>query len=153
MELRVREEQACDFEGRAALDPEQLAASPLAACFHSGNLDQHLVYTGLNKGVGPRLAFLAASVHFSVRPGHVVVKAAGPMQVGEDGRVYAAVQYPSMGELWPDVYRTRAVRIAQVDVYVEVRSERETIRYPGTEFKVTYKRERVAADDLVLWRP
>lgn len=38
--------QECDFEGRAALDPEQCAASPLAACFNSGSLDQHLVYTG-----------------------------------------------------------------------------------------------------------
>lgn len=35
-------------------------------------------------------------------------------QVGEDGRVYAAVQYPSMSELWPDIYRTKAVRVAQV---------------------------------------
>lgn len=34
--------------------------------------------------------------------------------MGEDGRVYAAVQYPSMSELWPDVYRTKAVRVVQV---------------------------------------
>lgn len=36
------------------------------------------------------------------------------VQVGEDGRVYAAVQYPSMSELWPDVYRTKAVRVVEV---------------------------------------
>lgn len=35
-------------------------------------------------------------------------------QVGEDGRVYAAVQYPSMSELWPDIYRAKAVRVVQV---------------------------------------
>eukprot|EP00752_Nemacystus_decipiens_P004978 g4527.t1 len=153
MELRAREEQECDFEGRAALDPEQLEVSPLAACFNSGSLDQHLVYTGLNKGVGSHLPFLAATVYFSVRSGQKVERAAGPMQVGEDGRVYAAVQYPSMSELWPDIYRTRAVRVVQVDVYVEVRSERETIRYPGTDFKVTYRRERNTSDDVVAWRP
>lgn len=41
-------------------------------------------------------------------------KPARHFQVGEDGRVYAAVQYPSMSELWPDIYRTKAVRVVQV---------------------------------------
>lgn len=44
--------QECDFEGRGALDPQQVAASPLAACFDSGSLDQHLVYTGKKRGGG-----------------------------------------------------------------------------------------------------
>lgn len=36
------------------------------------------------------------------------------VQVGEDGRVYAAVEFPTMSELWPDVFQCRAIRIVQV---------------------------------------
>ena len=35
------------------------------------------------------------------------------VQAGEDGHVYAAVQYPSLRELWPDVYFTEAVKTVQ----------------------------------------
>ena len=39
---------------------------------------------------------------------------ADAVQAGEDGLVYAAVQYPSLKELWPDVYFTEAVKTVQV---------------------------------------
>jgi len=73
--------QEVDFEGRAK-DPELLKDVALAACFDSGsNTQHHLVYTGL-EGAGPHLAFLGATVCFSVSPEHVVEKLAGPMEVG-----------------------------------------------------------------------
>ena len=36
--------------------------------------------------------------------------------MGEDGRAYATVCYPSMGEIWPDLYRTGNVQVVQVSV-------------------------------------
>eukprot|EP00903_Cladosiphon_okamuranus_P012500 g11705.t1 len=127
--------------------------SPLAACFNSSGGPQHsLVYTGL-EGAGPHLALLSAKVYFSVTPEHKCETMAGPMEVGVDGRVYAAVQYPSLKDLWPEIYNSRGVRVVQVDVYVEIQSGSTAIRYPGTEFKVTYRRQRSAADNVVLWRP
>ncbi|CAM9903454.1 unnamed protein product, partial [Hapterophycus canaliculatus] len=35
-------------------------------------------------------------------------------QVGQDGRVYAAVQFPSIKNLWPEIYHNRSVRVVQV---------------------------------------
>ncbi|CAM9864859.1 unnamed protein product [Ectocarpus fasciculatus] len=111
----------------------------------SGSLEQHLVFTGL-VGAGPHLAYLSTNVYFSINSGRPLERAAGPMQVGEDERVYVAVQYPTMNELWPEIYNNVAVEAVQVDVFVTVRSGHKTIRYPGTELKVAYRRTRMPPD-------
>eukprot|EP00752_Nemacystus_decipiens_P004977 g4526.t1 len=153
MESKVKVEKECDFDGRAIPCPgASNDLAPLAACFDSGGPQHSLVYTGL-QGAGPHLAFLTAKVHFSVNADHKSESATGPMEVGADGRVYAAVQYPSLKDLWPEIYHNRGVRVVQVDVFVEVQSGSTSLRYPGTEFKVTYQREKTPADNVVLWRP
>ncbi|CBJ27576.1 expressed unknown protein [Ectocarpus siliculosus] len=138
--------QVCDFHGRAVAHPqESVVPSALAACFMSGSLEQHLVFTGL-VGAGPHLDYLTTTVYFSINSGRPLARAAGPMQVGEDERVYVAVKYPTMNELWPEIYQNVAVEVVQVDVFITVRSGHKTIRYPGTELKVTYRRTRMSPD-------
>ncbi|CAM9752243.1 unnamed protein product, partial [Scytosiphon promiscuus] len=127
--------QECDFEGRST-QPDQLnATSTHLVSLMAGCEEQHLVFTGL-ANEGQDLEQLSTTVHFSVNSGRQVVRPAGPMLVGQDGLIYAAVKYPSMEELWPDVYETHGVRTVQVDVYVMIRSGDCFIRYPGTEVKV-----------------
>lgn len=38
----------------------------------------------------------------------------GCVQAGQDGRVYVAVKYPSISELWPEIYNNRSIRVVQV---------------------------------------
>lgn len=73
--------QVCDFDGRAVAHPQQsVDRSTLAACFMSGSLEQHLVFTGL-VGAGPHLDYLTTTVYFSINSGRPLERAAGPMQV------------------------------------------------------------------------
>lgn len=58
------------------------------------------------------------------------------LQVGAGGRSYAAILYPSMQEVWPELYRTPNIRVVEVDVVVEIVSEDGEFQYVGPQLKV-----------------
>ncbi|CBN79520.1 hypothetical protein Esi_0011_0046 [Ectocarpus siliculosus] len=59
---------------------------------------------------------------------------------GRRGRVDAAVEFPSIMEIWPEVYKVDNIRVMEVDMVVEVRSSDGNILYTGPTLKITYRR-------------
>ncbi|CAM9490962.1 unnamed protein product, partial [Ectocarpus fasciculatus] len=55
---------------------------------------------------------------------------------GGNGRVYGALRYPSMNELWPEICSTSAVRVVQVDMLVDIRSQQGDFLFLGNGPKV-----------------
>ncbi|CAN0312281.1 unnamed protein product, partial [Hapterophycus canaliculatus] len=105
--------QEFDFEGHPAKLYNPMD-SPFAEAFSvPRGEEQYLVFTGLGAATEEPLPNLAARVLFSVAS-REVVRETGSLQAGANGRVYGAVNYPSMKELWPEVYNTEAVRLVEV---------------------------------------
>lgn len=103
--------QECDFEGRATLDPVQLAASPLAACFNSGSLDQHLVYTGIktnDRYVSLLVAgWRAKTLPLTVPPTGVIQLSLEEVADSEEGPlISSSVQFTSIFPLSTLVFST-----------------------------------------------
>ncbi|CAM9246069.1 unnamed protein product [Ectocarpus sp. 8 AP-2014] len=145
-----------DFEGRT-IEPNKPSDSPFAAAFSvpRGDDEQHLVFIGLGE-TGRPLPTLAARAQFSANPGRKAERMVGPLQAraGSNGRVYGAVQYPSMAELWPEVYNSTAIRVVKVDMLVEVRSRYGDSLYLATELKAMYRRPPGGSRNQgALWRP
>ncbi|CAB1102828.1 unnamed protein product [Ectocarpus sp. CCAP 1310/34] len=106
-----RRKQEFDFDGRS-YQPDNLAKdSPFASVFSvpCSDEEQYLAFTGLGH-TGQPLRMLTARVQFSVNSEHTAESVAGG-----NGRVYGALRYPSMSELWPEICRTSAVRVVQVE--------------------------------------
>ncbi|CAM9734776.1 unnamed protein product, partial [Ectocarpus fasciculatus] len=59
---------------------------------------------------------------------------------GGNGRVYGALRYPSMNELWPEICSTSAVRVVQVDMLVDIRSQQGDFLFLGNGPKVGTKK-------------
>eukprot|EP00752_Nemacystus_decipiens_P003691 g3401.t1 len=144
-----------DFEGRAA-QLEEPTDSPFEAAFSMPPIEddeQHLVFLNLLEGTGQPLRALSARARFSVSAGRKADREIGPLQAATNGRVYGVVQYPSMNELWPDVYNTTAVRAVEVNLCVEVRSLHQKELYLRQELKVMYRRQKVGKTLGATWRP
>ncbi|CAM9346386.1 unnamed protein product [Ectocarpus sp. 6 AP-2014] len=166
----LREE--LDFEGRTAqlTKPNE---SPFAEAFcmpcsddegHDQDREQYLVFTGLEEA-GQPLQTLTARVNFSVNAERKTQRVVGELQArkpafqrlfwaGPNGRVYGAVQCPSMKELWPEVYSAAAVRVVQVDLRVEIRSRSGDFLHLDSELKVIYRRPQDnGSSEGASWRP
>ncbi|CAB1105998.1 unnamed protein product [Ectocarpus sp. CCAP 1310/34] len=145
-----------DFEGRT-IEPNKPSGSPFAAALSVPRSDdeQYLVFIGLGE-TGRPLPALAARAQFSANPGRQAERMVGPLQAraGSNGRVYGAVQYPSMAELWPEVYNSKAIRVVKVDMLVEVRSRSGDSLYLATELMAMYRRPSGGSRNQgALWRP
>ncbi|CAB1102873.1 unnamed protein product [Ectocarpus sp. CCAP 1310/34] len=55
---------------------------------------------------------------------------------GRRGRADAAVEFPSIMEIWPEVYKVDNIRVMEVDMVVEVRSSEGNILYTGPTLKL-----------------
>ncbi|CAM9761827.1 unnamed protein product [Ectocarpus sp. 4 AP-2014] len=163
----LREE--LDFEGRTAqlTKPNE---SPFAEAFcmpysddegHDQDREQYLVFTGLEE-TGQPLRTLTARVIFSVNAERKTQRVVGELQArkpaliqaGPNGRVYGAVQCPSMKELWPEVYSAAAVRVVQVDLRVEIPSRSGDFLHLDSELKVVYRRPQDhSRSEGASWRP
>ncbi|CAM9662301.1 unnamed protein product [Ectocarpus sp. 12 AP-2014] len=128
----------CDFEGRPL--PGGGSGMTPSSTVSSNGRDTHVVFTGLNNtGHDPR--GLRVTVIFGVDAVHQIACVTSPIQVAADGRAYSRVFYPSLEEVWPELYYTVDVRAVEVDVAVEILSDdgRE-FRYVGPHLKVGYTR-------------
>ncbi|CAN0011401.1 unnamed protein product [Scytosiphon promiscuus] len=139
VELSRRE---CDLEGHPF--PAATTSSGLdTAITATDNPRQcHLVFTGLEK-TGQDLSSLRVTALFGVDCEHQIATMASAIQIGIDGRAYSPVFYPSMQEIWPDLFATPAVRVVEVDVAVEILSDSGgEFRYVGPQLKVIYLRTK-----------
>lgn len=99
--------QECDFEGRPVLTNTSgpVPTAPSSQCY--------LLFTGLEH-TGHHLGSLRVTAHFGVDAVHKVGKVTLPVQTFSNGRAYAAVFYPSMQEIWPELYNTANIRVVEV---------------------------------------
>ncbi|CAB1097009.1 unnamed protein product [Ectocarpus sp. CCAP 1310/34] len=133
----------CDFEGRPTPPTDPTSGQPPIPS--STDRQCHLVFTGLNN-TGQDLRSLRVTAHFGVDSVHKVGKVTSPIQLGSNGRAYAGVFYPSMQEIWPELYSTSNIRVVEVDLVVEIRSDSGEYQYVGPQLKVTYLRAAPPAD-------
>ncbi|CAM9475560.1 unnamed protein product [Ectocarpus fasciculatus] len=133
----------CDFEGRPTPPADPKSGQPPIPS--SSDRQCHLVFTGLNN-TGQDLRSLRVTAHFGVDSVHKVGKITSPIQLGPNGRAYAGVFYPSMQEIWPELYSTSNIRVVEVDLVVEIRSDSGEYQYVGPQLKVTYLRAAPPAD-------
>eukprot|EP00903_Cladosiphon_okamuranus_P011771 g11065.t1 len=139
----------CDFEGRPSpkSTPGNTPGNTRAPVSMPIDRQCHLVFEGLEK-TGQDLSSLRVTAHFGVDAVHKVGKVTNPVQVGENGLAYAGVFYPSMQEIWPELYSTSNIRMVEVDLVVEIRSDSGEYQYVGPQLKVTYVRAAPPADAL-----
>ncbi|CAM9432033.1 unnamed protein product [Ectocarpus sp. 4 AP-2014] len=156
-----------DFDGRSYQPANPPKDSPFASVFSVPCNDekQYLAFTGLGH-TGQPLRMLTARVQFSVNSERTAESVVGPLQArlgcnerracsaGGNGRVYGALRYPSMSELWPEIGSTSAVRVVQVDTLVDIRSRQGDFLFLGNGPKVTYRQARVHSSRKgASWRP
>ncbi|CAM9458620.1 unnamed protein product [Scytosiphon promiscuus] len=103
---------------------------------------------------GYDLRDLAVCAQFFVDPASKVEREAGPLEVdaatGND-RATAAVAYPSIWDIWPEVHKMAQVRAVEVDMHVELRSRSGgEVVCSGPTFKVTYQRPATSTLSLLL---
>lgn len=115
--------QECDFDGRSTASPLRGAGvpsptSPPPETVSAGS-QCHFTFQGLRSaGQGCELRDFAAWARFFVDSPNaaVVEKSAGPLEVDAAGRAHAAVTYPSMLNIWPEVYNVDSIRVIEVCV-------------------------------------
>ncbi|CAN0001006.1 unnamed protein product, partial [Pylaiella littoralis] len=118
-EVRVEpSRKECDWEGRPSSTAGQFLAPPESA----NGRQCYLVFTGLGH-TGHSMDSLRATALFGVDAVHQIGTVTSPIEIGADGRGYALVFYPSMQEIWPELYHTAAIRMVEVDVAVEILSD------------------------------
>ncbi|CAN0007177.1 unnamed protein product [Scytosiphon promiscuus] len=143
-----------DFEGHPAKLYNPMD-SPFAEAFAvPRGEEQYLVFTGLEAVTEEPLQKIAARVQFSVAS-RDVLREIDSLQAGANGRVYGAVDYPSMKELWPEIYNTLAVRVVEVKLLVDIRPRDGDFLRIKTELKAMYRRPQVRSKgyDGAQWRP
>ncbi|CAM9921958.1 unnamed protein product [Ectocarpus sp. 8 AP-2014] len=157
-----------DFDGRSYQPDNPPKDSPFASVFSvpCSDEEQYLAFTGLGH-TGQPLRMLTARVQFSVNSERTAESVVGPLQArlscierracsaaGGNGRVYGALRYPSMSELWPEICSTSAVRVVQVDTLVDIRSRQGDFLFLGNGPKVTYRQAQVHSSRKgAPWRP
>ncbi|CAM9503349.1 unnamed protein product [Ectocarpus fasciculatus] len=147
--------QECDFDGRSA------AAAPAARGQNSSSASAETMCASSSSTKKPcRLRFkavegadyglrdLSVTAQFSVGPLGILVGTA-PTNLEADrsagaGCSSCAMTYPSMEEIWPDVYSARSVKVVEVDMTVDVRSSDGKWVYSCPPVKVMYRRARTA---------
>ncbi|CAN0300973.1 unnamed protein product [Ascophyllum nodosum] len=138
--------QECDFDGIPA--PVATAADTTSIIALQAGGGCCLSFAGLNRIRQP-LQNIEATAYFRAGTGHVVSSVAGPIQQGTMNRAYATLFYPSMQEIWPEVYALPSIRTVEVDMWVEVRSTESNFRYIEADMKVTYRRSLVPEEDAI----
>ncbi|CAM9268369.1 unnamed protein product [Ectocarpus sp. 12 AP-2014] len=156
-----------DFDGRSYQPDNPPKDSPFASVFSvpCSDEEQYLAFTGLGH-TGQPLRMLTARVQFSVNSERTAESVVGPLQArlggnerracsaGGNGRVYGALRFPSMSELWPEICSTSAVRVVQVDTLVDIRSRQGDFLFLGNGPKVTYRQTQVYSSRKgASWRP
>ncbi|CAN0038533.1 unnamed protein product [Ectocarpus sp. 8 AP-2014] len=144
-----------DFDGRSYQPDNPPKDSPFASVFSvpCSDEEQYLAFTGLGH-TGQPLRMLTARVQFSVNSERTAESVVGPLQAGGNGRVYGALRYPSMSELWPEICSTSAVRVVQVETLVDIRSRQGDFLFLGNGPKVTYRQAQVHSSRKgASWRP
>lgn len=63
---------------------------------------------------GCELRDLAVRAQFFVNPEVKVEKTASHLKIDASGHAYAAVSYPSILEIWPEVYKIPSIRVVEV---------------------------------------
>eukprot|EP00903_Cladosiphon_okamuranus_P017699 g16298.t1 len=137
-EVRVEpSRRECDLEGRPF--PKTSNGAPIAVG-PAGDRQCHLVFTGLEE-TGHDLNSLRVTALFGVDAVHQTATVTSPLQVGGDGRAYSSVFYPSLQEIWPELYDMPGVQAVEVDIEVEILSDSGSeYRYHGPQLKVVYHR-------------
>ncbi|CAM9702976.1 unnamed protein product [Scytosiphon promiscuus] len=158
-------EEGCDFDGHPGAGLQSTAAdtvppaiaspstTPLSPPFpveashrREGFQPCRLSFSGLRsaaaRGHDPR--DLSVSAQFCIDPKAAVEREAGPLEVdaatGND-QATAAVAYPSIWEVWPEVYTMTHIRAVEVEMIVRIRSRSSgEVVYTGPTLKITYWR-------------
>lgn len=141
-------EEECDFDGRSATSPPRAAGalSPTSSPRDKPDIvgsQCHFMFQGLQGAVqGYELRELTVRARFSVdnQKANVVERTASPLEADAGGRARATVTYPSMLEIWPEMYNMDSIRVMEVDMIVEVRSRDEKFVYTGPTLKAIYRR-------------
>eukprot|EP00752_Nemacystus_decipiens_P003681 g3391.t1 len=143
-------QEECDFDGRSTTSPpsgHEAQSSPASSSrVETGKLvGSRCSFTleGLQGAVpGHQLRDLAVRARFFVdaQGANVVDKVASPLEVDANGHAHATVTYPSILEVWPEVFIMDSIRVIEVAMFVEVRSRDGNHVYTGPTVKVIYRR-------------
>ncbi|CAN0023659.1 unnamed protein product [Scytosiphon promiscuus] len=157
----VWREEECDFHGHGCTAPPSTAAErvpppaspsspptlPPEPC-NPGNVARacQLELRGLGSVVaqGHGLEDLTVSARFYVHPDARAERVAGLVGVDADpasgARAIAAVPYPSIWQIWPEVGKMAHILAVEVDLQVELRTRSGDIIHTAPVVKVTYRR-------------
>ncbi|CAN0151283.1 unnamed protein product [Pylaiella littoralis] len=132
--------QECDFDGRSTTTEAAMVLSSPFSRF-SVSSRGHLIFQGLESAVqGRGLHDFAVWAQFSVEAGVKVERTASSLEVDASGCAHATVPYPSIQDIWPEIYKMSSVKVIEVDMVVEVRSMDGVVAFTGPTLKVTYRR-------------
>ncbi|CAM9445814.1 unnamed protein product [Ectocarpus sp. 4 AP-2014] len=149
-------QQECDFDGRsAAAAPAANATSASAdgVCSSSSTKKPcRLRFKGI-EGVDNWIRDLSVTAQFYVGPlGNLVGTAATKLEADRNacaGFSSCTIKYPSMDDIWPEVYSARSVKVVEVDMTVDVRSIDGKWVHSWPPVKVMYRRARTATTPQV----
>lgn len=75
----------------------------------------HLIFQGLESAVqGRGLHDFAVWAQFSVEAGVKVERTASSLEVDASGCAHATVPYPSIQDIWPEIYKMSSVKVIEV---------------------------------------
>ncbi|CAB1105271.1 unnamed protein product [Ectocarpus sp. CCAP 1310/34] len=148
--------QECDFDGRSAAAVPAASATSASAngvCASSSTKKPcRLRFKGI-EGVDYGIRDLAVTAQFSVGPpGNLVGTAPTNLEADRNacaGSSSCTITYPSMEDIWPEVYSARSVKVVEVDMTVDVRSSDGKWVHSWPSVKVMYRRARTATTPQV----
>ncbi|CAN0262384.1 unnamed protein product, partial [Ectocarpus sp. 8 AP-2014] len=137
-------QQECDFDGRSADGVCASSSSTKKPC--------RLRFKGI-EGVDYGIRDLSITAQFSVGPlGNLVGTAPTKLEADRNacaGFSSCTITYPSMDDIWPEVYSAHSVKVVEVDMTVDVRSSDGKWVYSWPPVKVVYRRARTATTPQV----
>ncbi|CAN0100369.1 unnamed protein product [Scytosiphon promiscuus] len=146
----------CDFDGHPGTPSEPPKEANLSTDSGSSSDKSistvekpcRLAFKGMDS-TSLKVRDLSVHVRFSSSPtGNAVHNVATPLEADDGGHAgvkRCTVQYPSLEEMWPEMYRVRQILVIEVDMVVEIRSSDGKCLYTGPSLKVTYRRPKTSS--------
>ncbi|CAN0360375.1 unnamed protein product, partial [Ectocarpus sp. 12 AP-2014] len=149
-------QQECDFDGRSAAAAPAVSATSASSngvCASSSTKKPcRLRFKGI-EGVDYGIRNLSVTAQFSIGPlGNLVGTAPTKLEADRNacaGFSSCTITYPSMDDIWPEVYSARSVKVVEVDMTVDVRSSDGKWVHSWPPVKVMYRRARTATTPQV----
>ncbi|CAN0014046.1 unnamed protein product, partial [Ectocarpus sp. 6 AP-2014] len=150
-------QQECDFDGGSAAAAPAASATSVSAdgvCASSSSTKKpcRLRFKGI-EGVDYEIRDLSVTAQFSLGPlGNLVGTAPTKLEADRNacaGFSSCTMTYPSMDDIWPEVYSAHSVKVVEVDMAVDVRSSDGKWAYSWPPVKVMYRRARTATTPQV----